>query len=105
MWKAEEDGSWSIDKNKEFVTFLGNFGAKVGDEVIEERRRRRGSYPAIFHCSLVLELLKLKPDDYPSILVQTVEVIYRRADSMQPICLDRMVDWFSFHLSNFQYRI
>lgn len=61
-------------------------------------------YPAIFHCSLVLELLKLKPDDYPQILVQTVECIYRRADSMQPVCIDRMVDWFSFHLSNFQYR-
>ncbi|EFO94618.1 CRE-NCBP-1 protein [Caenorhabditis remanei] len=114
----EGEISWIIEKNqfnrkscaRELLAFAEeNPSVPIGFLIFETifgqmLRLPHAPYPAIFHCSLVLELLKLKPDDYPSILVQTVEVIYRRADSMQPICLDRMVDWFSFHLSNFQYR-
>ncbi|CAO4362093.1 unnamed protein product [Caenorhabditis nigoni] len=114
----EGEISWIIEKNqfnrkscaRELLAFADeNPTAPVGFLIFETifgqmLRLPHAPYPAIFHCSLVLELLKLKPDDYPNILCKTVDLIFSRADSMQPICIDRMVDWFSFHLSNFQYR-
>ncbi|ULU12767.1 hypothetical protein L3Y34_015778 [Caenorhabditis briggsae] len=114
----EGEISWIIEKNqfnrkscaRELLAFADeNPTAPVGFLIFETifgqmLRLPHAPYPAIFHCSLVLELLKLKPNDYPNILCKTVDLIFSRADSMQPICIDRMVDWFSFHLSNFQYR-
>lgn len=114
----EGEIAWIIEKNRfnrktcarELLAFAEeNPSVPIGFLIFETifgqmLRLPHAPYPAVFHCSLILELLKLKPDDYPQILVQTVDLIYKRADSMQPICLDRMVDWFSFHLSNFQYR-
>uniref|UniRef100_A0A1I7UXL3 Nuclear cap-binding protein subunit 1 n=1 Tax=Caenorhabditis tropicalis TaxID=1561998 RepID=A0A1I7UXL3_9PELO len=114
----EGEISWIIEKNRfnrkscarELIAFAEeNPSVPIGFLLFETifgqmLRLPHPPYPAIFHCSLILELLKLKSDEYPQILVQTVDLIYQRADSMQPICLDRMVDWFSFHLSNFLYR-
>lgn len=114
----EGEIAWIIEKNqfnrktcaRELVAFAAeNPAAPVGFLIFETifgqmLRLPHAPYPAIFHCSLVLELLKVKPEDFPNILVKTVDLIFSRADSMQPICIDRMVDWFSFHLSNFQYR-
>lgn len=114
----EGEISWIIEKNqfnrktcaRELLAFAEeNPSVPIGFLIFETifgqmLRLPHSPYPAVFHCALILELLKVKPDEYPQILVQSVDVMYRRADSMQPICLDRMVDWFSFHLSNFQYR-
>ncbi|CAI2318493.1 unnamed protein product [Caenorhabditis sp. 36 PRJEB53466] len=114
----EAEIAWIIEKNqtnrkacaRELLAFADeNPSVPIGFLIFETifgqmLRLPHPPYPSLFHCSLLLELLRLKPNEYPAILVQTVELIYRRADAMQPICVDRMVDWFSFHLSNFQYK-
>lgn len=66
----------------------------------------------ILYHSLLFELTKFYPSKNPDellkhkyevILNEAVKVLYDNLDTMNITCVDRFIDWFSFHLNNIDF--
>ncbi|XP_023034819.1 nuclear cap-binding protein subunit 1-like [Drosophila willistoni] len=53
--------------------------------------------------AILIELSKLQPNIMPGIIRESVDIFYRKMPTMNVMCFDRFVNWFSHYLSNFRY--
>nr|CAX73101.1 Nuclear cap-binding protein subunit 1 [Schistosoma japonicum] len=56
----------------------------------------------LFYGSLLIQLCHEASNTIPLVLAQATEVLFERLDNMKPVCIGRFIEWFSYHLSNYQ---
>ncbi|KAF7260973.1 hypothetical protein EG68_01427 [Paragonimus skrjabini miyazakii] len=56
----------------------------------------------LFYGSLLIQLCQEASSSIPLVLAQATEILYERLNVMKPVCIGRMIEWFSYHLSNYQ---
>ncbi|CAD5206410.1 unnamed protein product [Bursaphelenchus okinawaensis] len=114
---VEEDVNWIIDNNylnykicaKELLAYQKKDTVPLNYVVIEVVfsqlfRLPNSPHLELFYGALLLELCRTEASTMPQVLAQAAELLYQRCKYLHPSCLDRLVEWFSYHLSNFQYR-
>uniref|UniRef100_A0A915M2Z3 Nuclear cap-binding protein subunit 1 n=1 Tax=Meloidogyne javanica TaxID=6303 RepID=A0A915M2Z3_MELJA len=99
---VEEDLNWIIDNN--YTDRKSCADALLGYYRKEAIPLNYMITEEIFYGSLLIELCRSQSNSMPQVLAMAAELLFQRVDSMQITCIDRFVDWFSFHLSNFEYR-
>uniref|UniRef100_A0A0R3X3V2 Nuclear cap-binding protein subunit 1 n=1 Tax=Hydatigena taeniaeformis TaxID=6205 RepID=A0A0R3X3V2_HYDTA len=58
----------------------------------------------LFYASLLIQLCNEAANTIPLVLAQATGTLFERLDSMKPVCIARFVEWFSFHLTNYQLK-
>ncbi|EDV48237.1 nuclear cap-binding protein subunit 1 [Drosophila erecta] len=57
----------------------------------------------INYGALLVELCKRQPDKVPQVVVMAMDILFDRLSSMSVACFDRLVNWVSYHISNFGF--
>ncbi|XP_037729488.1 nuclear cap-binding protein subunit 1 [Drosophila subpulchrella] len=57
----------------------------------------------INYGALLVELCKRQPEKVPRVVDHVALILFDRMDSMSVACFDRLVNWLSYHLSNFGF--
>lgn len=82
---------------------------KVDDEIVEGLFSQLCAMPdptfaPVYFGTLFVDLCKVKDSRLPIKLLTAVEAIFQDAGLFDPEAFDRLAEWFSFHLSNFEYK-
>ncbi|KAI6182064.1 80 kDa nuclear cap-binding protein [Aphelenchoides bicaudatus] len=113
----EEDLNWIISNNylnirlctRELLKYHKRTTVPLNHMIVETvfsqlLRLPKAPHLELFYGALLIELCRVESSSMPPLLADAAESFYKRARSLHPACLDRLVNWFSYHLSNFEYR-
>lgn len=62
------------------------------------------TFPPVYYGTLFVDLCRVKDSRLPIKLLTAVEGMFQDAGLFDPESFDRLTEWFSFHLSNFEYK-
>ncbi|KAJ3058190.1 Nuclear cap-binding protein subunit 1, partial [Rhizoclosmatium hyalinum] len=88
-----------------------NFYQAVVENLIRELIKLPGSVePRVYYATLLFDLCKGAPGKVPSAMGRALRILFSRMDSVGGVgggmdveCVGRLAEWFSHHLSNFNY--
>ncbi|CDF41151.1 Nuclear cap-binding protein subunit, putative [Chondrus crispus] len=62
------------------------------------------NFAPVYYGTLFVDLCRVKDSRLPVKLLTAVEAMFQDAGLFDPESFDRLTEWFSFHLSNFEYK-
>lgn len=62
------------------------------------------TFAPVYYGTLFVDLCRVKDSRLPVKLLTAVEAMFQDAGLFDPESFDRLTEWFSFHLSNFEYK-
>lgn len=82
---------------------------KVDGEIVEGLFSQLCAMPEptfapVYYGTLFVDLCRVKDSRLPIKLLTAVEAMFQDAGLFDPESFDRLTEWFSFHLSNFEYK-
>lgn len=57
----------------------------------------------VLYSSLVLDLCGFSTVKFTAALAKSIQILYDNLDTMNVTCVDRFVNWFAFHLNNYDF--
>uniref|UniRef100_A0AC35FLX5 Nuclear cap-binding protein subunit 1 n=1 Tax=Panagrolaimus sp. PS1159 TaxID=55785 RepID=A0AC35FLX5_9BILA len=114
---VEEDLNWIISNNylnwrvcgRELLSYYRGESIPLEHCIVEVIfgqifRLPEAPYMELFYGALLIELCRKSANKMPQVLAHATQTLYSRSHHMQLVCVERFVNWFSYHLSNFQFR-
>ena len=82
-----------------------NLHRAIVETVMEDLLQVAGpSFRSVFHAVVLMGCCKAAPTSIPKEIGRIIYMVYDKAESMNFPLIDRFTDWFSHHLSNFDFK-